>query len=432
MKRCLLLVLLATLVPQLWAASSIITTNGTTCVPATNCLVYNMPQDDGGATLTVSGTWTGTISFEATGDGGTTWVAVNVMPLNSTTAVTSTTANGTWQVNTAGFTGLRMRGSATMTGSALATINPSAASARNGGSSGGSGGSPGGSGSNLQGRVNSTTFGGVAGSSFSSGGGIALAPGSAVGFTVTGDSGSDDIADFNANGGTGGSAFKIDSGGNVYITNIGVAGSTLLDIDSNSEINTASVDPPLAFANDTLTCPACPLVNHEINQGGPVTVNGNTTGLQQLQVMLPDQGWSAPIGILYDLKNSGIFSVTGTPTVTITLKLCAVQDCSSGAAVTLATLTSAAVISATNNRYLADVNCITNDGGASATYYCHGTLTIDLTGSSSVAATYTDANTGATSPIDATVQLYPSFFVSFSSGSTSNSMTSQITAMLPL
>ena len=140
MKRCLLLVLLATLVPQLWAASSIITTNGTTCVPATNCLVYNMPQDDGGATLTVSGTWTGTISFEATGDGGTTWVAVNVMPLNSTTAVTSTTANGTWQVNTAGFTGLRMRGSATMTGSALATINPSAASARNGGSSGGGGG----------------------------------------------------------------------------------------------------------------------------------------------------------------------------------------------------------------------------------------------------------------------------------------------------
>ena len=162
MKRCLLLVLLATLVPQLWAASSIITTNGTTCVPATNCLVYNMPQDDGGATLTVSGTWTGTISFEATGDGGTTWVAVNVMPLNSTTAVTSTTANGTWQVNTAGFTGLRMRGSATMTGSALATINPSAASARNGGSSGGGGGSPGGSNTQVQ-FNNNGAFGGITG-----------------------------------------------------------------------------------------------------------------------------------------------------------------------------------------------------------------------------------------------------------------------------
>ena len=125
--------------PMAWAASSVITTNGTTCTPATNCLVVNLPQDKGGATLVLSGTWTGTIQFEATGDGGVTWVAVNVMPLNATTAVTSATANGTWQVNTAGFTGLRMRSSATMSGSATATITSSAASARSGGGGGGGG-----------------------------------------------------------------------------------------------------------------------------------------------------------------------------------------------------------------------------------------------------------------------------------------------------
>src|SRR5664280_159207 len=108
-----------------WAASSIITTNGTTCAIATNCLVVSLPEDKGGATLTLSGTWTGTIQFEATGDGGATWASVNVTPLASTTAVTSTTSNGTWQVNAAGFTGLRMRASATMSGAAIATITPS-------------------------------------------------------------------------------------------------------------------------------------------------------------------------------------------------------------------------------------------------------------------------------------------------------------------
>src|SRR5271157_3392560 len=131
MKRCLPIILLALVMgTEAWAASSIITTNGASCTPATNCLVVSLPQDEGGATLTLSGTWTGTISFEATGDGGVTWVAVNVLPLNSTSAVTSATANGTWQVNASGFTGLRMRGSAAMSGSAVATITPSAASAR--------------------------------------------------------------------------------------------------------------------------------------------------------------------------------------------------------------------------------------------------------------------------------------------------------------
>src|SRR5271166_6297451 len=118
--------------PHLWAVSSVITTNGSACPASTNttALVVGLPQDKGGATLTISGTWTGTISFKATGDGGTTWTAVNVLPLASTTAVTSATANGTWQVNTAGFTGLCMLSSASMTGSATATITSSAASAK--------------------------------------------------------------------------------------------------------------------------------------------------------------------------------------------------------------------------------------------------------------------------------------------------------------
>lgn len=130
MKRYLLLVTLAalTLVPQAWAASNTITTSGSTCVLSVTCLTVNLPQDKGGASLTISGTWTGTITFEATADGGTTWVAIVAMPVAATTAVSTATANGLWQVNVAGLTGIRMRASATISGSALATITSSFAS----------------------------------------------------------------------------------------------------------------------------------------------------------------------------------------------------------------------------------------------------------------------------------------------------------------
>lgn len=135
MKRLSMLLLLVALwaTSQAWAASGKITTNGTDCSVATRCLVVSLPQDKGGATLTLSGTWTGTIQFEASGDGGASWASVNVMPLNATIAVTSSTSNGVWQVNMAGFTNIRMRSSASMTGTAMATITPSAASARSGG-----------------------------------------------------------------------------------------------------------------------------------------------------------------------------------------------------------------------------------------------------------------------------------------------------------
>lgn len=135
MKRLTMLLLLVALCgSSLWATSGKITTNNASCIIApAACLVVSLAQDKGGATLTLSGTWTGTIQFEATGDGGTTWSSVLVTPTNSTTAVTSTTGNGTWQVNTAGFTGIRMRASATVTGTAVATITPSSASARSNG-----------------------------------------------------------------------------------------------------------------------------------------------------------------------------------------------------------------------------------------------------------------------------------------------------------
>lgn len=127
MKRIGLLILLTVLgVAPAWAASSVLTTSGSTCsTTGVTCLIVPLSMDKGSAGFTIAGTWTGTITFEGSADGGTSWTAIEAWPLGSRTAVTSATAVGQWQVNAAGLTTLRMRASATITGSATVTITPS-------------------------------------------------------------------------------------------------------------------------------------------------------------------------------------------------------------------------------------------------------------------------------------------------------------------
>ena len=74
----------------------------------------------GAAGIQVSGTWVGTLEFEAAV--GETMLAVYGMPINGTTAVTSATANGVWRVDVAGLRAVQVRASAWTSGSALITI----------------------------------------------------------------------------------------------------------------------------------------------------------------------------------------------------------------------------------------------------------------------------------------------------------------------
>lgn len=121
---------------QKWTLSAA----ATTCTTSnTSCLIYQVDAASGGATFTVGANASAnTLQFEATGDGGSTWVAFNVTPSNGTTAVTSTTSTGTWQGNVAGYTAVRIRMSALVSGTATVSIITSLASAR----AGGGGGSP--------------------------------------------------------------------------------------------------------------------------------------------------------------------------------------------------------------------------------------------------------------------------------------------------
>jgi hypothetical protein len=69
----------------------------------------------------VTGTWTGTLTFEGSVD-GTNYVAMAATPLVGGAVVSTTTGNGAWRCNLAGLAAMRLRGSAAMTGTAVVTI----------------------------------------------------------------------------------------------------------------------------------------------------------------------------------------------------------------------------------------------------------------------------------------------------------------------
>ena len=82
----------------------------------------------GAVGLQLTGTWSGTVSFEASIDGAT-YVAFNMVPSNSATAASSATAAGCWSANCGGYAIVRARCSAYTSG----TINVTLQSAGSGG-----------------------------------------------------------------------------------------------------------------------------------------------------------------------------------------------------------------------------------------------------------------------------------------------------------
>lgn len=82
-----------------------------------------------GIGLQLAGTWSGTVSFEATID-GVTWVALNMVPSNSPTAASSATSNGAWSTNAGGYAAIRARFSTATSGTVKATMQVSNGSGR--------------------------------------------------------------------------------------------------------------------------------------------------------------------------------------------------------------------------------------------------------------------------------------------------------------
>lgn len=101
-------------------------TDGSTAGSSLTC---NLTQYNGTAGLSLNGTYSAVIQFEATLD-QLNWVAVNAYPASGTqTAVTSATGTtGLWRANVAGMAAVRLRCSTYTSGTAVAVINISQAS----------------------------------------------------------------------------------------------------------------------------------------------------------------------------------------------------------------------------------------------------------------------------------------------------------------
>jgi hypothetical protein len=179
--------------------------------------------------------------------------------------------------------------------------------------------------------------------------------------------------------------------------------------------------------------------NVALNTGSPalanvtaVTANANSTSPQQLQEIALTAGYLNTLTAPVHFHSSGIFSTTGTPTITLTERLCTVSGCGSGTVVPLAVITSTATVSGANNEFSVNFDCGVTATGASGNLICHGAGAIDLTSASVTSTVFSDGNTAVSSNINLTGALYFDTFVTFSSGSTSNTMTNQLSYVAPV
>ncbi len=70
------------------------------------------------ATFALTGTWSGTVTFEATVDGGS-WLTLGVTKVSDGTTVSTTTTTGLFAVTNTGFAAVRARCSTYSSGSIL-------------------------------------------------------------------------------------------------------------------------------------------------------------------------------------------------------------------------------------------------------------------------------------------------------------------------
>jgi hypothetical protein len=77
------------------------------------------------AAVQITGTWSGTVQFEGSIDGGTTWNLVNAQVPTTGALVTSSTANGNWAVDVGGCSGFRVRCTIFTSGTIVVTVRGS-------------------------------------------------------------------------------------------------------------------------------------------------------------------------------------------------------------------------------------------------------------------------------------------------------------------
>jgi hypothetical protein len=124
------------------AVTANLTAQASTCTPAlpgSACLILPIGASTNTVVATLGGTFSGTLQFEASGDGASTWVSVAATPSSGGSSVTSATGTGSWQIQAGGYSYLRIRCSTYASGTVIATLNPSKAVTTSASSGSGSG-----------------------------------------------------------------------------------------------------------------------------------------------------------------------------------------------------------------------------------------------------------------------------------------------------
>lgn len=119
MRRILVLAALLLALARPSDAQTVTSRVSTTTCPGTGCIAVSV-IGVAGLGVQVTGTYSGTLSFEGSVD-GLTFVALLATPPGTTTAVTSTTSTGVWQSNVGGLTIVRVRMSSYSSG--IATVS---------------------------------------------------------------------------------------------------------------------------------------------------------------------------------------------------------------------------------------------------------------------------------------------------------------------
>jgi hypothetical protein len=109
-------------------ATGNITANSSDCSVAGSCVSLQLvPGATASVGLDVGGTWTGTLSFEGQFPNAPFRAISCAPPSSPSSGATTTTSSGGFQCNVAGMAVFRARGSATITGSAAISIQPTSA-----------------------------------------------------------------------------------------------------------------------------------------------------------------------------------------------------------------------------------------------------------------------------------------------------------------
>lgn len=103
-----------------WKANRSLTTTGATSADTGIIAIATGAHKGGG--IQVSGTFSATLQFEQSQDGGVTWIAKTVYPALGGAGVTSTTAGGNWKFACGGETNVRVRCSAYTSGTAAVSM----------------------------------------------------------------------------------------------------------------------------------------------------------------------------------------------------------------------------------------------------------------------------------------------------------------------